>query len=516
MNILLVEDNPGDARLIREIMREDGGGFVLSHAERLGEALEILDRGGIDAVLLDLGLPDCLGLEALTRTRARFPRLPIVVLTSSADETAAVEAVHLGAQDYLVKGQAEGRLIRRSLRYAVERKNFEQELKKSLLQKSEALSTLAGGIAHDFNNILSTILINSEMVLFDMDEKSPARNRLGLALQAVARGKELVRQIITYSRREELERRPMRVSPVLRETLKFLRSSLPANVEIREAIAAESDFVLGDPSQVHQILMNLCANAGHAMREKGGVLEVSLEEVSADAGLLAGHPDLKPGPYLRLRVRDTGHGMSPDVMDRIFDPFFTTKKPGEGTGMGLSVVLGIVKAWGGTIAVTSRAGAGSTFEVFLPEIGRRAELESPRGSAAPLAPGRERILLVEDEPVQLESLRELLERLGYRVTARADAPRALEDFRADPAGFDLVMADQTMPGMTGARLAEEILKVRRDVPFILCTGYSETVGADEARQKGIRELVMKPFSASEISQSIRRALGPPPEPAAKG
>jgi PAS domain S-box-containing protein len=371
-------------------------------------------------------------------------------------------------------------------------------------QKVEALGTLAGGIAHDFNNILSTIVINTELALLGLDERHPAREALPVVLHAVQRGKELVKQIITFSRHREQDRRPMKVRPIVKETLKFLRASVPASVEIREDIGSEPDLVLADPSHIHQILMNLCNNSAQAMREKGGLLEVRVRGVDVDAAMVAAHPDLRPGPHLRLTVSDSGCGMTRDVMERIFDPFFTTKKPGEGTGLGLSVVHGIVRGYGGAITVYSRPGRGSTFNVYLPRVAGKPDEET----APPEAPagGKERILLVEDEEIQLRSLEALLRKLGYRVTAASNGLEALSLFRADPSAFDLALTDQTMPQMTGAKLAEALFETRPGFPVVLCTGFSEVINGDEARSLGIREFVMKPFSVGEVAQAIRRAL----------
>jgi len=372
-------------------------------------------------------------------------------------------------------------------------------------QKAEALGTLAGGIAHDFNNVLSTIAVNSELALLELEESARAQSPLPLVLQAVQRGKELVKQIITFSRQREHERRPMRISPVLKETLKLLRSSLPRSVEIREDVQTHADTVLADPSQVHQILVNLCNNAAYAMREDGGTLSVKMTATNVDAGMTAVYPELKPGPYLRLTVSDTGSGMSPEVMERMFDPFFTTKKPGEGSGLGLSVVQGIVKSYGGAITAYSHLGRGSTFNVFLPRI--EDERNPRRVLPETITGGKERILVVEDEEGQLESFRNALQKLGYQVVARTSSPAALADFRSDPDAFDLVITDQAMPNLTGTKLAEEMLKIRPGLPIVLCTGFSEVVSGEEARLLGVREFVMKPFSIGEIARALRRALG---------
>ena len=379
---------------------------------------------------------------------------------------------------------------------------LEQHLRQ--MQKMEALGTLAGGIAHDFNNILNPIFINTELILLDTPPGAAARELMELTLKAAERGRDLVKQIITFSRQKEKERKPTKTGPLIREALKFLRTSLPSTVEIRENIPGETGYVLGDPTQIHQVVMNLCSNAAHAMREQGGVMEVGLSEVEADGEMALRHPDLKPGPYVRLTVTDTGTGMRPEVMERAFDPFFTTKKPGEGSGMGLAVVHGIVRNHEGAITVYSEVGRGSTFSVYLPKIesGEKGE----RVTAGPIPGGNERVLLVDDEEIQIRAVQPALERLGYRVTGKTDSREALEAFRAKPDGFDLVITDQIMPQMTGLMLAEEILRIRPDIPIILCTGFSESVNGERGKGVWIREFIMKPFSARDLGETIRRAL----------
>jgi PAS domain S-box-containing protein len=379
---------------------------------------------------------------------------------------------------------------------------LEQHLRQ--MQKMEAIGTLAGGIAHDFNNLLNPIFINTELVLLDAPLEERMRQYLQMVLQAAERGRNLVKQIITFSRQKEQERKPLKAEPLIKEALKFLRASLPSTVEIRQNIQRETGFILADPTQIHQVIMNLCSNAAYAMREKGGVLEVSLAEVEVDSDMALRYPDFKPGPYLRLTVTDTGAGMTLEVMDRAFDPFFTTKKPGEGSGMGLSVVHGIVKNYGGTITVYSEVGKGSTFNIFFPRV--KAEGSPTDVSPRPLATGEGRVLLVDDEEAQVESVRNMLERMGYRVVAKTDSREALALFRQNPRLFDLVVTDQTMPQMTGVKLAEELLRIRPDLPVILCTGFSETVDANAAKASGICQFLMKPFSVREMAETIRRAL----------
>jgi len=372
-------------------------------------------------------------------------------------------------------------------------------------QKMEALGTLAGGITHDFNNILGAIIINTELALLDLEPTHPARAALPTVLQAANRGKELVKQIITFSRQREWVRKPLDLAPAVKEGLKFLRSTLAKDVTVHEMIAANCGAVLGDPSQIHQILINLCQNAVLAMQERGGVLEVKLEPVDVDMAMVMRHPDLRPGPYVRLMVADSGCGMSQDVMDRIFEPFFTTRGPGKGSGLGLAVVHGIVKGYRGAITVYSEQGKGSVFSVYLP----RLEAETAGDHAAKTLPpvgGRERVLLVEDEAAQRKSLAESLNRLGYRVTDRANGRSALSIFRKDPKAFDVVITDQAMPRMSGLELSAEIMKVRPDLPIILCTGFSEKVNGGSVEKSGVRDFIMKPFTLQEISRLIRKTL----------
>jgi CheY-like chemotaxis protein/two-component sensor histidine kinase len=323
-------------------------------------------------------------------------------------------------------------------------------------------------------------------------------------LEAAQRGQELVNQIITFSRQKEQERKPIKLTSVIKEALRFLRATVSQNIELRENIDVESGMILGDPTQIHQVLMNLCSNAAYAMREKGGMLEVSLTAVEVDAHMLAKHLDLKPGPYLKLTVSDTGHGMGQDVIKRIFDPFFTTKKTGEGTGMGLAVVHGIVKRHEGTIITYSEVGKGSTFNIFFPRVEGDPKSEAVDLGAIPM--GTERILFVDDEEVQVRSGRRLLERLGYSVIAAIDGHEALEVFRSEPEAFDLVITDQSMPRLTGIKLAEKMMRIRPDIPVILCTGFSEGIDGEKARATGIREFMMKPFSVRQLAETIRRVL----------
>ncbi|MDJ0782331.1 MAG: PAS domain S-box protein [Desulfosarcinaceae bacterium] len=439
--------------------------------------------------------------------------------------------------------QGTTRDIRERKRADAERRKLEGQIRQ--LYKMEALGTLAGGVAHDFNNILSAIIGYTELALLDTAEGGRmARNLIGV-LQASERAADLVKQILTFSRQSEQMRNPIQISSLVKEALKLLRSSTPTTIEIRSQIPSVHTPILADPTQIHQIVMNLCTNAAHAMEKEGGLLEVVLDEVScaetatggavtptgvtADGPALNGSPtgsqpaattqadgvrrpkrlpaSLSAGNYLHLQVSDTGHGISTDIIDSIFDPYFTTKAVGEGTGMGLSVVLGIVKTCGGEITVQSSPEAGTTFDIYLPQV--QGEVADEAAETAFLATGSEHILFVDDEPTLVIVGKQLLERLGYSVDTFTDSREALVAFEEDPRRYDLVMTDMTMPDLTGDKLAKAILKIRPDMPIVLCTGFSRMINEERARSLGIRAYLMKPLTLPEIAKSVRAALDAP-------
>jgi CheY-like chemotaxis protein len=338
----------------------------------------------------------------------------------------------------------------------------------------------------------------------DVPEWNPARNNLNEIRTASLRARDVVKQILAFSRLSLQEMKPVRISPIIKDSLKLLRSSIPTTIEIHQNISGEPDTVRGDPTQIHQILINLCTNAAHAMGEKGGVLAVSLKNIEIDEGSGIHHHDLSPGKYIRLTVSDTGHGIEPKFLERIFDPYFTTKGVGEGSGMGLSVVHGIIKSYSGDISVSSEPGKGTTFQVFFPFIESQSGPEIEIGVEIPR--GTERILFIDDEKAMVDTIQPMIERLGYKVTARTSSIEALEAFRANPDRFDLVITDFTMPNMTGMELAKELLKLRSDILIILCTGYSEHINEEKAKGNGIRAFIMKPVVLNEISNTIRKVL----------
>lgn len=382
-----------------------------------------------------------------------------------------------------------------------EKKQLEDQLRHA--QKMETIGTLAGGIAHDFNNILASITGYSELALEDSQPDTIQRENLKCVLIAAQRAADLVGQILTFARQTDTEKIAVKVHVVLEEALKLLHSTLPSTIKIEKHIRTTS-AVMAAPSQLHQVIVNLCSNASHAMQSTGGVLTIELAEIELDrASLYAGHL-VSGGPYVKLRISDTGHGMAPDIMERIFDPYFTTKKPGEGTGIGLSVVQGIVRAHGGFLSAESHPGKGATFNVFLPRIDNKELPRTPQASR--IVGGKERILLVDDENHIVYMGQQILERLGYRVTPCSKATEAFELFKASPDQFDLVIADITMPQMTGDLLAKKITAIRPEMPIILWTGHTDRLGQIESSKSGANAIVYKPMSKSKLAKTIREVL----------
>ena len=382
-----------------------------------------------------------------------------------------------------------------------EKKKLEIQLQQA--QKMEAIGALAGGIAHDFNNILSAIIGYTELAMLN-EGAEHCTPELNEALIAANRAKDLVKQILAFSRQTDEDRMPVRVALVAKEAVKFLRATIPATIEIQTRIDDRSGAVLANSVELHQIMMNLCTNAQHAIGEQGGLLEVAVQNIEIDLSQKNDLIDLEVGSYVRISVKDTGYGMTPDVIKRIFDPYYTTKEKGVGTGLGLAVVHGIVKKYGGAIKVESALGKGTTFHIYLP----KADIAAPANTEQPKKPmgGSERILFVDDEKMLVDIGQQALQRLGYDVVSRTSPLEALELFKAKPDHFDLVITDKTMPGMTGDALAKDLLAIRPNLPVIICTGYSQAADLERAKQIGIRALVMKPILINEIATAVRKAL----------
>jgi len=388
----------------------------------------------------------------------------------------------------------------------VERISMEKHLRQA--QKLQALGTLAGGIAHDFNNMIFAILGFIRLALKLAPKGAKLEEYLLQVQSAGMRASDLVRQILTFSRQTDQEKKPVHLIALCKEIARMLRATLPAtitlSINVAPSLSDSDDTILGDPTQIHQVLMNLCTNAAHAMRESGGALEMALSEVTLSLQSETANPEQQTGTYLEIRVRDAGHGIDPAISEQIFDPFFTTKKPGEGTGMGLSVVHGIVKSHGGTITVESEVGVGTTFCICLPKYTEPLCHKNSEGEASPK--GNERILFIDDEEMLVQMAHDMLSQLGYQVTVRTSAVEAFELFTAAPRSFDLIITDQTMPNMTGIEFAQKVLALQPEIPIVLLTGYSETVTPEVAKQAGICEYIMKPVVEEQIAKTIRSLL----------
>jgi PAS domain S-box-containing protein len=386
----------------------------------------------------------------------------------------------------------------------LEKEELEFRLNQS--QKIEAIGTLAGGIAHDFNNILSAIFGFAELAREDLNDPVNLSYDLDEVINGANRAKELVKQILTFSRRGDLDLKPLKVQLVIREALKLLRSSIPTTIEIKQKIDPDCKTVLADPTQVHQIIMNLCTNAYQAMRDTGGVLGVYLKPVDVTSEDIITNLNLTAGQYIQLEVSDSGHGMTKDILAKAFEPYFTTKPKGEGTGLGLAVVHGIARSFNGDITVYSEPGMGTTFHVYLPVVESTKKTERYKEIKALLPTGNERILLVDDDETITDINKRILEKLGYKVATLTSSVEALDTFQKAPDSFDLIITDMTMPKMTGADLAKHIIVIRPDIPIILSTGHSELINEEKAKKIGIKDYIMKPVTMKDLAETTRKVL----------
>jgi len=398
----------------------------------------------------------------------------------------------------------DGRMVRMEIATNITaRKRLEEDLFHA--RKMEAIGPLAGGIAHDFNNILTSILGYAELAKTDIANKRQTQEDLDEVIIGAKRARDLIKQILTFSRKSKHQLEPLAPCLIIKESLKLLRSSLPSSMEIKLNIDTNSGKILADPTKIQQILVNLCTNARQAMENEQGVLTVTLQRKQLQADDVG--QGMSPGPFIELTVSDSGHGMDKETEKRIFEPFFTTKGVGKGTGMGLSIVHGIVQDYHGMIKVESEVGKGTTFSIYFPAL--EEDINEDSYMAQPLTPlqkGHERILLVDDESVIVRMLKTTLDKLGYKVTGKTNSLEALEEFRAAPSNFDLIITDQTMPGLSGTGLAQEALKIRPQMPIILCTGYNSLVSGEKVKEMGIRGFAMKPLESSKLAQLIRDSL----------
>ncbi len=401
---------------------------------------------------------------------------------------------------HIIAAKASSELEHR--RMEEEKNGIERQLHQA--QKMEAIGTLAGGIAHDFNNILAVILGCAELAVEDVEQQSNVHRNLREVINASNRARDLVKQILTFSRmKDDQDPMPVLVSPIIKEAVRFMRASLPATINIRHNVAADTGMALAHPTQIHQIVFNLCANASYAMRERGGLLEICLANMEIGPPGSKEYPHVKPGSYITLTVRDTGEGMEPAVLERSLEPYYTTKPPGEGSGLGLAVVHGIVKRCGGEIDIRSEPGRGATFRIFLP----RVVGEPARSRTNPDIPrGTESILLIDDEVAVVDTTRAILTRLGYRVVGCYNGGTAMEALQSRPEHFDMVITDCTMPGISGLEIVRKIKDIRADIPIILCTGFNESISEEQAMNAGVDKFAFKPLTRRRLAEIVRGAL----------
>ncbi|MCF6179280.1 MAG: response regulator [Geopsychrobacter sp.] len=439
---------------------------------------------------------------------------PLIVNNSDEIGQLTLSFNQMAAQIEKQRTQQDDRLAQKSASLSSVEYEFEQqrlqlqqiEQQLAQMQKMEAIGTLAGGIAHDFNNILSGIIGYTQMAQRKLGSEHPVHAYLSAVNDAGQRAANLTRQILEFSRQSEHQLVVLQLQPIIEEVLTLLRASLPSTIGIlfESSPEAEQACTMADPTQIHQIIMNLCANARHAMREKGGLLtiDLSVQRIAARADDLS-VVKLSSGDYLQLILSDTGHGIAPENLDRIFEPYFTTKQRGEGTGMGLSVVHGIVLKYGGQITASSRLDQGASFRILLPVI---SGLQQDLPADDEFKSGTERLLLVDDDQLGADMLESLLSDMGYQVITERDGYAAWNRFEQQPDDFDLLITDMTMPGMTGAELAERVLRVKPQLPIILCTGFSDRINRQQAYQAGIKAFATKPLSLAELTKLIRQLL----------
>lgn len=521
---ILVAD---DEIMVRNILEAylDGGGYDVVFVEDGAAAVEILKKEEFSIVISDIQMPNIDGMELLRHIRKNHPKTDVIVMTGLLSKYSYNDVVTEGAIDYIQKPlqieELEAKLNRvkrerntihelLKSRAKLEKKTAaeKEKLESRLLQaqKMEAIGVLAGGIAHDFNNILGVILGFAEMAKDLAPADSQIYNYIMKVLKVSNRAKNLVKQILTFSRQNRAENIIFKPAPLVKETLEFIKSSIPASITVRQNIRNDCSNIKADPTQFHRIVMNLCTNAYQAMEGSEGVLEVTLEEYDAKANSSSPVFGLKDGTYLKLQVSDTGPGIPPLVKNRIFEPYFTTKEIGKGTGMGLAVVHGIVENYDGMIQVESVLGGGATFTVYLPVIASPAQIAAE--DVSELQRGHERILFIDEEEMLSELGKDMLEGLGYEVTSKTSSFAAMETFKDQPGKFDLVIADQSMSGITSADFVKSILQIRPDIPVILCTGYSQVVSEEEVKtMMGVKAFALKPLVKRDISKLIRKVLG---------
>jgi len=511
VNVLMVEDEPGDAEYLRWMLKDvPGGAFSLDSVDRLSAALDHLRSRHADVVLLDLSLPDSHGIETLTRLRNSQPHIPLVILTGQNDEQMAIEALRHGAQDYLVKGQTDPNLLARSVRYSISRKQVESELRESQeqlrrVQKMEAIGRLAGGIAHDFNNMLTSILGFARFTATQLGDDHPSSGDVNEIVRTGQRAAALTRQLLALTQEQAtMELHPIDLNRVIREMHQLLRRTLGEDIEIVTVCGDGLWPVKADAGQMEQVLMNLAVNARDAM-PKGGTLTIESGNIALDETLCASRRGLRPGDHVFVRVRDTGCGMSEEVLEKAFDPFYTTKEKGKGTGLGLSTVYGIVTHFLGHVELVSRPGSGTEAILYLPRT-RDSASDGPTDNKRAVPGGTETILVVEDEDTIRQLVVRMLKDLGYDVMHARHGGAALEICARYSGTIDLVISDVVMPHVDGPEMLRRLREIRKDFKALYMSGYTEGRLTDSAPEHADTPILAKPFSKEELAGKIREVL----------
>jgi len=540
--IMIVDDEPKYIEVLKKIL--DQFGFDLQVAFNGFQVFDLLKESLPDIILLDVLMPGMDGFEVCRRLKEnkKTRGIPIILMTALTETVNKVTGLELGAADYITKPfQKEDVLARVKTHFVMQqlhlqldqaRQNLDdkvtrrtrelaksnKQLKKELAehkrmekilkqaQKMEAISTLSSGIAHDFNNILSIIIGYSEMAAM---EKQTENSTIGACLEkinaAAFRARELVQNLLTFCRQTEQKKTHIKISPILKYVLNYFKTSFPSAIEIKKEIQEETGMVLADPAQIHQLILNLCQNAGQAMIENGGTLKVSLKQIFLDSKKIFEYPNMVSGHYVSILIQDKGPGMDQEIVERIFDPYFTTKEPGEGTGLGLAVAHGIAVSHGGTILVESQPGSGSSFEVLLPcRQTERAKPDIKGGQNLPRGTGN--VLFVDDEESLVDFGKIVLERVGYKVKGATSSIEALKMFKESPHKFDLVITDHIMPKLQGMELAKKILEIRSNIPVMLCTGTKSDKLIEHAKNAGIIEVLQKPIPMKTLINAINHML----------
>ena len=541
--IMIVDDQPKHIETLKGIL--DPFGFDLQLVFNGAKVFERLENTLPDIILLDVLMPEMDGFEVCRRLKAdkKTRDIPVILMTSLTETVNKVTGLELGAADYITKPfQKEEVLARLKTHIVLQQLQVQldhtrhtlddevalrtreltlsnDQLKKELIEhkrmekilkqarKMEAISTLSSGIAHDFNNILSIIVGCGEMAAMENSAQNPTIDTCLEKINSAAfRAKELIQHLLTFCRQTEQKKKHVKIPPILTYVLTYLKTTFPSTIDIQADIQEKTGMVLADSAQIHQLLLNLCQNAGQAMIETGGTLRINLQQTFLDLEKATEYPNLVSGHYISIRIEDKGPGMDQEIVERIFDPYFTTKEPGEGTGLGLAVAQGIALSHGGIILVDSHPGSGSCFEVLLPC--RQTEQDQPSIKADPGLPaGTGNVLFVDDEEALVDFGTIVLERVGYQVDGYTSSIEALEMFRKTPEKFDMVITDHIMPKLQGMELAKKILEVRSNIPVLLCTGTKSDELVEQAKAEGIREVLQKPIPMKTLIKAINTILG---------